>query len=366
MMLKKITGVACGMLLVVNTAMAQVTTVDGMGIDRDSAVRDAMRNAVEKVIGTFIDSRTLVDKSVIALDEIYAKSQGFVKNIKILREVKSGGEYRLTAQIDVDTNPDSQLMDRLNMIMLLNDPRISVVVEYHNNNINNDQTRKYPLLCEAFMNDKLISLGFKHVVDSSSIRNEEGIINYKNTETDYMVLGLLDIDTKDIRLPSYASYTKEGDYDGSVETGLIRSAAELDVKVMKTDTQEIIGVFRVEADSIKNTQNSVENQSIKALGTQAAEKLRKIFAQKASDVSQGYQVVVRTEKYDNVLKLQRELSQLSGIKSAFIKSYENGKAIIDVDSDFKPQHIYRLLKENTKHNLFLERTTANVVEISMS
>lgn len=366
MMLKKITGVACGMLLVVNTAMAQVTTVDGVGIDKDSAVRDAMRNAVENVIGTFIDSRTLVDKSVVALDEIYAKSQGFVKNIKVLRAEKSGGEYRVTAQIDVDTNPNSELMDKLNMIMLLNDPRIAVIVDYHSNYTNDAQREKYPIECEAFMNNKLISLGFKHVVDSRSLRNEEGLVNYRNSKTDYMVLGLLDIDTKDIRLPSYAGYTDEGKYDRSVETGLIRSMAELDVKVVKTDTQEVIGEFRVEADSIKNTQNSVENQSIKAIGTQAAEKLRKIFSQKAAEVSQGYQIIVRTDKYDNVLKLEKDLSHLSGIRSANIRSFVNGKAIIDVDSDFKPQHIYRILKENTKSNIFLERTTANVVEISMS
>lgn len=64
--MKKLLGLCYGLLLIGNTALAQVTTVDGVGMDKDSAVRDAMRNAVENVIGTFIDSRTLVDKSVVA------------------------------------------------------------------------------------------------------------------------------------------------------------------------------------------------------------------------------------------------------------------------------------------------------------
>ena len=64
--MKKILGFSVGFLMMSNIALAQEVTVDGVGIDKDSAVRDAMRNAVENVVGTFIDSRTLVDKSVVA------------------------------------------------------------------------------------------------------------------------------------------------------------------------------------------------------------------------------------------------------------------------------------------------------------
>ena len=115
-------------ILFSNVALAQQVTVDGVGADKESALRDAMRNAVEAVVGTMIDSRTLIDKNVVALDEIYSKSQGFVKDIKILQESQTGGMYRIKANVDVNTNPDTQLMNRLQMIMLLNDPRIAVVV----------------------------------------------------------------------------------------------------------------------------------------------------------------------------------------------------------------------------------------------
>lgn len=364
--MKKWFGLCLGLWLLGNTAMAQVTTVDGVGVDKDSAVRDAMRNAVENVVGTFIDSRTLVDKSVIALDEVYAKSQGFVKDVKVLKETKGTNGYRVTAQIDVDTNPNSQLMDRLSMIMLLNDPRIAVVVGYHNNYGYNDQKEKYPMLCEASMNSKLISLGFNHVLDSCNVRNENGIIDYKNNITDYMVLGLLDIETKDVTLPSYSSYTQEGEYDRSVETGLVRSLAEIDIKVIKTDTQEVIGEFRAEADSIKNSQNSVENQVIKDVGIKAAENLRKIFAQKASNVSQTLQFIVRADTYDDIVRFDKELKNVAGVKSVNVKGYTDGKAVIEIDSDLKPQYIYRVLKENSKLNIFMEKSTANTVELSIT
>ncbi len=360
--IKRVLGIVASCLLFVNTALAQEVTVDGVGVDKDSAVRDAMRNAVENVIGTYIDSRTLVDKSVVALDEIYAKSQGFVKNINILNENGYGAEYRVTARIDVDTNPNAQLMNRLNMIMLLNDPRIAVVVEYYDDSKGRVRS-KYPNICEASMNRKLIELGFNHIVDSSVIKDEYQNVKTRNSETDYIAFGKLDINTEGVNIPSYRDLANGSSYNPSVSTGLVKSLAELDVKVMKTDTQEIIGNFRVEANGMQGNANNTENQAVKQLGVSAAENLRKIFAMKAANVSKYMRVIVRTDNQDNLYKLEAALKKVGGVKEAFIRSYDNGKGIIEVDSDLKPTQIYRELRQS--HNLFMEKATENTLEVSM-
>ena len=49
-------------MLLAQTASAQMVTVEGYGPDRGSALRDAERLAVENVVGTFIDSKTLVSQ----------------------------------------------------------------------------------------------------------------------------------------------------------------------------------------------------------------------------------------------------------------------------------------------------------------
>lgn len=360
--LKKIFGICMGCLLMANIAFAQEVTVDGVGVDKDNAVRDAMRNAVENVIGTYIDSRTLVDKSVVALDEIYAKSQGFVKNINILNENRYGGEYRVTARIDVDTNPNAQLMSKLNMIMLLNDPRIAVVVEYYDDSKGRVRS-KYPTICEATMNNKLIELGFNHVVDSGVIKDEYQNVMTRNSETDYIAFGKLDINTEEVNIPSYRDLSNGSGYNPSVNTGLVKSLAELDVKVMKTDTQEIIGNFRVEANGMQGNTNNTENQAVKQLGIKAAENLRKVFAMKVTNVSKYMRVIVRTDNQDNIYKLEAALKKIGGVKEAFIRSYDNGKGIIEVDSDLKPTQIYRGLRES--YLLLMEKSTENTLEVSM-
>ena len=65
-------------------AAAQSVVVDGYGTDERSALKDASRTAVEEVAGTFIDSRTLVENAAVKLDQIYAKSQGFITGTQIL------------------------------------------------------------------------------------------------------------------------------------------------------------------------------------------------------------------------------------------------------------------------------------------
>lgn len=357
----KINRILCCLLLASNTALAQVTTVDGVGADKDSAVRDAMRNAVEQVVGTFVDSRTLVDKSAVALDEIYAKSQGFVKDVKIISEMPDAAGYRVTARVDVDSNPNSQLMDRLSMIMMLNDPRIAVVTEYYGDS-RGRLREKYPIICEAAMNNKLVELGFNHVVDSGVIKDARKQVIMNNTETDYMVFCKLDITTKGVTLPNYSDITKKGETP-SVATGLIKTLAELDAKVMKTDTQEIIGQFRVEADGIMDNADNTENQAIKQLGIKAAESLRKVFAMKAANMSNGQKIVVRCKNNDDLIKLEKIIKEIPGIDNAFIRSYANGKGLIEVEGTLKPAQIYKALRERS--SAFMENVTENTLEISI-
>ena len=110
------------LLLLTASAAAQQVVVDGAGIDRETALRDASRNAVEQVVGTLVDSRTLAQNAAVQLDEIYTKSQGFVTDIKLLSQTNQAGIVHIRAQVEVNTNPDAQLMSNLNMLMMLNDP----------------------------------------------------------------------------------------------------------------------------------------------------------------------------------------------------------------------------------------------------
>jgi len=62
--------------------------VSGVGINADKARQNAIRNAVEQVIGTYVSSETLVKDNSLIKDQILSYSGGYVKESHILSTVK--------------------------------------------------------------------------------------------------------------------------------------------------------------------------------------------------------------------------------------------------------------------------------------
>jgi len=63
--------------------------VSGIGVDMDKAKQNAIRNAVEQVIGTYVSSDTMVQNSTLLKDEVLSYSGGYVKDTKILSQEKT-------------------------------------------------------------------------------------------------------------------------------------------------------------------------------------------------------------------------------------------------------------------------------------
>src|SRR5258706_1926454 len=73
------------------------------GKARDTAVENALRKAVEQVVGTIIESETATDKYEILSDKIYSQSKGFIKSYKILSEETDpdGRNFKVRVEAEV-------------------------------------------------------------------------------------------------------------------------------------------------------------------------------------------------------------------------------------------------------------------------
>ena len=211
--------IALALFMLINfSANAQEVTVDGVGSNRDEAIRNAERAAVEQVVGTFIDSQTLVENSMLKLDEIYMHAQGYVGGVTILSEGQSAqGLYRVTARMNVASEPNSALIGQLETVMRLNDPRITVIM------LKDDAAAgTHDELAETALNDKLLTVGFSHVVDADIVANlenarlleriyngEKGLVGVGSSYgADYLILGKTHTNSQNVRLPDY----KNGGY----------------------------------------------------------------------------------------------------------------------------------------------------------
>lgn len=362
--------VMAGLVCRPNAVMAQEVTVVGMGSDKESALRDATRRAVEQVVGTFIDSQTLMEDLVIKLDEVYKKSQGFVKKIVVLEEgLIDGSTYRLRAKIDVDTDSDAKLMDSLTMIMRLNDPRIVVAVLEKDSSgqiIHNENA-------ESALNSKLLEAGFSHVLDTAQVtdlRNAQLLRNiYEGRRgsfhgkadhaADYLVIGSFTRDANNVFIPRY----KES---GMLKTSMMNVKATLKVDVIQYNTGDIVGTFVTEGIGIENNKARAGDKAVVVAADRAAEKLAETFKKHGAKAVQGIEFTIAAGSEAKLEKVLQELRSLGAVDNVYIREQSGNKVILSVESYQKPHEIVRQLRSVSSCSIAIESITADSCQLRIT
>ena len=332
-MLKKFL-VAAGIIFgtFAGSAAAQEVTVVGVGVDRNSAIRDAARLAVEQVAGTFIDARTLMENLVIQLDEVYKNSAGFVRNIQILDESSDSGACRVRAKIDVDTNPNGALVDRLTMIMQLNDPRISVHAEISD--------------VEDFLVEKLLDAGFNHVTKKAADADTQ-----KKSGADYLISCRSTQNSRQAKIPAY------GEKIQAADTNFYNARTNLRVEILKCDTGEIIGTFAASGKAMELGDDSAKRAAAENAATAAADKLVNTFKKISGSVTLNLTFTLNASDYAALEKIIAELRTIGWIENLYVREISGGTAILSIDSSQKPNFIVEELRNRTRFGVSVENMT---------
>lgn len=356
-----------------NITYAQIADVSGVGEDRDSALRDAKRNAVEQVVGTYINSETLVSQASVVSDEIYAKSVGFITDVRVIDEGKRNGSYYVRAKIDVNTNQNSELMNRIEMIKSLGDPRIGVVV-FKNGTVSEygSQEKSYDDITEESVNSKLLSMGFSHVMDANivaKLRKSSLLSSLYNGDTnllgetgsigvDVLVLAQSKVDAAKINLTQQDGTT--------VDTQLVRGSADITGKVIMLASGNIQGTFSVHGQGIDISENTANNKALKNASANVAAEVGKILRKKAAKAFDGLQIIASVNDNEKLAELVADLKNLKGVQGVYMREYQNGKAVIDIESNQQLHILLRMLKEKSHLGLFNEGITNNTMELIVS
>lgn len=418
-MKKILSGIMLSMV-VSGTALAETVIVTGSGATRDAAINDAKRNAVEKVVGSYISATTVVKTPYVLKDEIYSKAYGFVKDIQILQEAK-GVVYEVQARVDVDNSPNSQLMNKLETLRVLNNPRISVVI---NHNTTGEKSAKYINLCETIITQKLREMGFTKMVDKAKVwqKKNEGrgeitisksgvskddtknksddskvatnsgqVTNYSsqgsqnrsaakpqpkpeipkpgpidyaaylpNSDTDYFIFGSLEFSTSKVMHPVFKDMREER--VSNFDTGFQKTTATLEIKILKSDTMEQVGIHSLDAASMHSDPNVAERDAVQKVANKAAEKIAESFAKKSASIESGFEFQVRTE-HGNLEKLFREVKKVAGVRDVRLRNYQNGKAHYEIDADIKTYDLFRQLQQSSSFRITKINISDNLLEI---
>jgi hypothetical protein len=188
---------------------AKVVVVTGIGLTTDQARKDALRQAVEEVVGSKIKSKTIVLNGRLDSDKIISNTDGLVKSYEELSRYKDeDGYYHVKLKVDIspkkvekilnDFIKDKKSMREFNSENFKNRSVLVLYVPRGSNSLPKNSIPVETLLgtIEDELRDKSFDVvlqedmpGMTQVKDYDSIENKKTALNFaKMAKADAIVL----------------------------------------------------------------------------------------------------------------------------------------------------------------------------------
>lgn len=144
------------------------------GLARDQATDDALRNAVEQTLGTFVQASTLVQNYTLVEDNIMSWTNGYVRSHRIINEgLTDASTYEVTIEAVVElANLKNDWESVQNLLNRLGNPRIMFMIDEQNIGMTPNWSNYLSVdmnVAETALLDKFIQNGFE-CVDPTTVR----------------------------------------------------------------------------------------------------------------------------------------------------------------------------------------------------
>ena len=191
---------------------------------RDRAVESALRAAVEQVVGTMVDSESLVQNNQLLSDKIYTQTTGYISTYKVTREKADPDTNIYTVTLDAAVKEGTLQDDLGSMGLLLRRmkmPRVAVALTEDGDTASGQLLRM--LKDKGFL---VVDTGSKEPPAGFSGMSETGQADLMKTYgAEVVILG-----------------SARGQAGGSVgNSSMISYQANVALKALKTDSKEVIG-----------------------------------------------------------------------------------------------------------------------------
>jgi hypothetical protein len=304
----------------------------GSGLSgKEKATEDALRKAIEKGFGVYIDSTTLTENAALVSDDVIAETRGFIRSYDVLEEKEQEGVYltRVRAVVSLDKIWES---DSLNLLLKrMGAPRF---ILFSSEDINGESPKGYP--ARQKMTEVLVGRGFK-LVDSpktGTLRGAEkdeiltdpgkAIALAKDAGAEIIVL-----------LKAKAVFEKQAELYGKHMT-YFNGICE--TKVIQTDSGTIIAAAVGKAVRGAGSPAEAIHDSFAFSSLYASEELIKgILSAWAKYLNMGrpIEVVVTNVSVSRLANLIEALKSLEGVSSVSERKYSNRTAHLEIKSKHK-------------------------------
>jgi hypothetical protein len=376
-------------------AQAQTTvTAEGMAsvqgnpaIARDNAVQDALRKAVEQAVGTMVSSETLVENFQVVRDNIYNKSQGYVKEYKIVKESPGKDLYAVTISATVSTENLKNDLGALGLLIArAGKPRTLFMVAEQN--IGQEILLYWwgwwgrggaafagqsveMAVSETVLKEEFLNRGF-NVIDISAVTGKFEISNA------YRIADLTDTGAREIGRKMGAeiiikgkALAKEGPRTAGSSVGSY--LADITLSAVRVDNGQVLASVRGNAAARHVAQHVGGNQAIENAARQVADRLVEQITAKWTAEMSGGQLIQLTIRglggMKDLVKIKEFLKgKVRGVQNVIQRSFERGEAVLEVDAKSSAQQIGDELAAKPIQGLDLDITaaTGNTLELCVA
>lgn len=234
----------------------------GVGLTRNDALQDALRLAVEQAVGVVLMSETTVENFVVMRDAIVTRSEGYVSNYEIIREIPYPDRYEVSIKARVTTTPmkaDFQLLSRAI-------GGVRFLVLYDDRLISSSDINMYDFAVER-VNQFLSQRGYRYIERKryDELRREaQGIMNdlKPSQETYIQYLGFKSN-------AQFIIFIQKIHFDSRTEAfdTRVSSKVRIECKIFDNCTSEGLGTVILESDwkSGRDANNQVLNVIAEAI-----------------------------------------------------------------------------------------------------
>ena len=115
----------------------------GYGTNSDLALKSALRNAVEQVVGTYLSSESIIKNYVTVSDKILSFSQGYIESYTVINTKTEGSGILVTVNATIKILDLKKALYKIGMISLkMDSPRILVIGEFDKYNSTTDALKR--------------------------------------------------------------------------------------------------------------------------------------------------------------------------------------------------------------------------------
>ena len=342
--------------------------IDGQeGMARDIAIQDALRNAVEQAMGTYIKSETVVQNYQLISDQIFSKTEGYIQKYYIQDETATRTLYKIKIEAYVASH---KLQNDLAAIGLLisqkHKPRMMVVIpEQHL------ARRRVPDPAgETEIIKRLLEKGFK-VVDQSQVKkiryNDQVRAALAGDDKTAAKIGLQYGAEVIIVGEAFSEFATSGGVLGS----MISCRARVEARAIRTDTGEIIAADGKHAAGIDISENIASKKALQNAGGQLGDYLiTQILSTWRSEVVDAttVQLIIIGVDYQQFAKFKMLLKgSVRGVKAIHQRSFSGKRGVLDIDFKGDPQALAEelALKDFGNFKVAITNFTSNRLDLEV-